>query len=389
MSGGGGHGGGGGGGGGGGKRRGHEEEHEEHENHERWLVSYADMMTLLMVLFIVMFAISQVDSKKFMALKSGLESGFGAPLSMLDGADALLDVGGAVAPDQENLAGRAGDANSDPQKSQSDSKLKAEVNPAAVADLVNKTNQAAVKQEVDNLKKAQQELQKALAAAGMSKEASTRFTERGLAVSIATDKVTFTSGSATLLPRGRKIIDALAPTLRKLPNRLEIDGHTDSNPISTAQFPSNWELSGDRASGVLRYLAGAHKIPYSRMSSGGFADTEPVKKGKDPTSMAANRRVEIVVIARIDNSAGRAIEHLGNTTAVDSTASPSPSTSASPGASTTRSTIKKSTTKEASPTKSVMTHSTQGAGNDLLGLNPTSAKTATEKKATPTKAPTR
>jgi chemotaxis protein MotB len=334
VSGGGGH-----GGGEHGKRRGgHDEEHEEHENHERWLVSYADMMTLLMVLFIVMFAISQVDSRKFMALKNGLESGFGSPLSMLDGADALLGVGGHIAPDQENLPGRAGNANADPQKDQGDSELTAEVNPEIVADLVNRTNKAAVRREVDRLKEARKRLEKALAAAGMAKGASFRFDERGLVASIATDKVLYASGSATLLPRGRKIIDALAPALKKLPNKLEIDGHTDSNPISTAQFPSNWELSGDRASGVLRYLASAHKIPYSRLSSGGFADTRPVKKGKDPASFAANRRVEIVVIARVDNSLGNAVEALGNSTAVDAgaTGSPSPTTAPHPEAAATK-----------------------------------------------------
>src|SRR5690349_23012994 len=81
---------------------------EEHENHERWLVSYADMMTLLMVLFIVMFAISQVDQKKFNALKTGLAAGFGAPVAILTGGDALLTPGGSVAPDSVNLAGAAG-----------------------------------------------------------------------------------------------------------------------------------------------------------------------------------------------------------------------------------------------------------------------------------------
>ena len=100
------------GGGGHGRRRGHEEEHEEHENHERWLVSYADMMTLLMVLFIVMFAISQVDQRKFMALKTGLAAGFGAPVAFVNGAEKLLDPGGSVAPDTVNLAGSAGDGRS-------------------------------------------------------------------------------------------------------------------------------------------------------------------------------------------------------------------------------------------------------------------------------------
>src|SRR3954447_9742555 len=90
------------------RRGGHEEEHEEHENHERWLVSYADMMTLLMVLFIVLFAISQVDSRKFAALKTGLASGFGNPVAFMPQSDSLLDQGKGVAPDALNLTGSAG-----------------------------------------------------------------------------------------------------------------------------------------------------------------------------------------------------------------------------------------------------------------------------------------
>ena len=79
-------------------KRAHEEEHEEHENHERWLVSYADMMTLLMVLFIVMFAISQVDQRKFAALKTGLSAGFGAPVAILSGGDAAAAIRAALSP---------------------------------------------------------------------------------------------------------------------------------------------------------------------------------------------------------------------------------------------------------------------------------------------------
>jgi chemotaxis protein MotB len=297
-------------------RGGHDEEPEEHENHERWLVSYADMMTLLMVLFIVMFAISQVDSKKFMALKMGLESGFGAPLSMLDGADSLLDPGGHVAPDSINLAGRAGNANADPNESQANDGTESKLNPEQIAELVNATNKAAVKQEVANLKQARKKLEAALAKAGATKAVTFHFDERGLVATIATDKVLFESGSATLLPRGRRILDALAPALGALPNLLRVDGHTDSNPIFTGMFPSNWELSTARATGVLRYLAATRKVPYSRMYATGFADTRPLKKGHDAASFTANRRVEIVVLARVDDSAGRAVEELGNTTTV-------------------------------------------------------------------------
>lgn len=360
MSGGGGH-------GGGGKRRGHEEEHEEHENHERWLVSYADMMTLLMVLFIVMFAISQVDSKKFMALKNGLESGFGSPLSMLDGADDLLSVGGHIAPDSVNLAGVAGNKNADPNESQNNDGLKSELNPEVIADLVNQTNKAAVKREVENLKKAQEDLKKALAAAGAAQGATFRFNEQGLVVSIATDKVLYASGGATMLPTGRKILDALAPTLRKLPNRLSIDGHTDSNPIATAQFPTNWELSTARATGVLRYLHSAHAFPFSRMFATGYADTRPLKPGKGAAAMTANRRVEIIVVARVDNSAGRAIESLGNPTAVDQERTPTPTPA--PAATPTPTAKPRAPAASPKPTVKTTPKPTRTSTN-ILGLEP-------------------
>jgi chemotaxis protein MotB len=295
--------------GGGHKRRGgHEEEHEEHENHERWLVSYADMMTLLMVLFIVLFAISQVDQKKFAALKTGLSAGFGAPVEILPGATSLLDPGGAVAPDSLNISGSTGgakkNANINPQI--------AKLNPNLVAKIAKETSKAQVKKEVKNLEKARKELKKALVEAGVPKGASFRFDERGLVVSIATDNVLFLSGSAQLQNQGRIILDALGPTLLDLPNRLSIDGHTDSVPISTAQFASNWELSSDRANGVLRYLHSQEKLPYGRMSSAGFADTKPRNRADTPRAFAMNRRVEIVVLARVDNSLGRAVEELGN-----------------------------------------------------------------------------
>ncbi|GLY13959.1 chemotaxis protein MotB [Kineosporia sp. NBRC 101677] len=289
-------------GGGGGKRRGHEEEHEEHENHERWLVSYADMMTLLMVLFIVLFAISQVDSKKFAALATGLSTSFGTPTEVLSGGPSLLDPGGAVAPDTMPKPGV--DGTNEPQEG--------EVDPEKVAELVKATEEAAVKEEVNNLREARKELRNALSRAGLKNGANFRFDERGLVVTIATDNVLFTSGSATLQPRGQRILNALGPTLRSLPNRLSVDGHTNSIPIRTAQFASNWELSGQRASNVLRYLHNEQSIPFRRMTFTGFADTRPRLSNDDPRAVVVNRRVEIVVVARVDESAGQAVEDLGN-----------------------------------------------------------------------------
>lgn len=293
-----------------GKRREIEEEPEEHENHERWLVSYADMLTLLMVLFIVMYAVSQVDMQKFAALRIGLAAGFGSPVDVMPGGNALLDPGGNVAPDSVNLSGDTGgevpSAMIDPQAGGPQTTEK------QVAELAKATEEAQVSQEVEKLKKAMEELKKALAQAGMKDAASFRFDERGLVATIATDKVLFENGSAVMRPAGRRILDVLAPTIRALPNRLSIDGHTNRIPISTARYPSNWELSADRATGVLRYLAWKGGISAYRMAATAYASTRERLPPEDPRSVSLNRRVEIVVLANVDDSAGRAVEELGN-----------------------------------------------------------------------------
>ena len=290
-----------------GRRGGHEEEHEEHENHERWLVSYADMMTLLMVLFIVMFAISSINQGKFDQLKQGLKNGFGAPQTMMAGGANILDSGGGVAPDPPQVdgfnQGGAGGANVNSWKAMS---------AEQVARLASATQQAQVRQEVENLKKAEAALKAALEKAGIPRGATFRFDERGLVVTIATDKVLFDSGSADLSARGRRILDAVTPALADLPNRISVDGHTNSLPIATDRFPSNWELSTDRATGVLRYLARSGGIGVDRLSAAGYADTRPLRPGSDPRAVVVNRRVEIVVLAAVDDSLGRAVAALGN-----------------------------------------------------------------------------
>jgi chemotaxis protein MotB len=288
-------------------RGGHDEEHEEHENHERWLVSYADMMTLLMVLFIVMFALSEVNQKKFDVFKVGLHAGFGSPQTMLEGGNDILDSGGAVAPDTPPIPGTT-----DGGSGGTDASSWKDASAERVGQLVTATEQAQLRQEVNNLKAAKKALQAALARAGVPKGATFRFDERGLVVTIATDKVLFDSGSAKLLPQGRRILDALEPTLARLPNQLSIDGHTNWLPIATSQFPSNWELSTDRATGVLRYLARPGGIPADRMSAAGYADTQPLLPRTNPRALTVDRRVEIVVLASTDDAQGRAIAALGN-----------------------------------------------------------------------------
>jgi chemotaxis protein MotB len=253
------------GGGGGRKRRGHE---EEHENHERWLVTYADMLTVLMALFIVMFALSVVDKAKFEKFKEGLNGDLGNGVSLLSGGPGLQ---------------QAGDTPIDLQ--------------AAITALDEKqSRQQAAAQERDDLERARQKILQALVAKHMEDKVRFELDERGLVVTVVTDDVLFALGSATLRPEGTKVLDAIAPALGALPNQVTVEGHTDDLPIS-GRFGSNWELSTERATSVLRYLLDTHSVPARRLSAAGYADQRPLTPNISGAARSANRRVEVIVRA--------------------------------------------------------------------------------------------
>ena len=276
-------------GGHGGRKRAKKHEEEEHENHERWLVSYADMMTLLLVLFVVLYAMSQVDQAKFAALAKGLAASLGGPISVtpatipegkpLDGLPGVIDIASALPP-QETV----------PQ---------AEVDAAAAQAALQRAeriaNEAAA--AYDELAEARDQIDAALTAAGFSGAAKYEIDERGLVVHIVADAVLFDAEEAVLRPEGRTILDAVAPTLADLPNALRVEGHANHLPVSAGgPWPSNWELSGYRASTVLRHL-GSRGVPEPRMSATGYSSTRPLVPQSDPDALSVNRRVDLVVLS--------------------------------------------------------------------------------------------
>src|SRR4051812_43765369 len=188
-----------------GRRRKKHHEEEEHENHERWLASYADMVTLLMCLFIVLFAMSQVDKEKFAALASGLAKSFGAPItalpgatpesSVLDGLPGAVDIASAIPPDQ--------------------TVQQAQVDAAAAQAAAERAQRIAAeaRSAYDELAAARDAINAALTAAGYPDAARYEIDERGLVVHIVADKVLFDAEQAVLRPEGQSILDAAAPTL--------------------------------------------------------------------------------------------------------------------------------------------------------------------------------
>jgi chemotaxis protein MotB len=284
-------------GGGGAKRRrgGGHEEHEEHVNHERWLVSYADMLTLLFVLFVVLFSMSSVDQKKFAELAAGLSAGFGAQSVAFQGSESTLDGSGnatqfiPIDPGVDPGDGGTGTANmSATEKQAVEAAVRAQGRAKASKDA-----QAAVK-EAENLKKVEEQISDALAKSKLLSDVKFTIDERGLVVTVITNEVVFDGNRADLRPGGAKILDAIAPALAKLPNNIEVDGHTNQLKAKTTFYPSGWELSTARASAVVRYLVD-HGLTKSRMQAVGFSDTKPLLPAADPRSVQLNRRVDVVV----------------------------------------------------------------------------------------------
>jgi chemotaxis protein MotB len=272
-------------------RRRHEE--EEHENHERWLVSYADMLTLLFCLFVVLYAMSQVDKAKFAALASGLSHSFGTPVSANDsstGSQASVLTG---LPNAVDIAAGVGETTN----SQGLSKQQVDAAAAQAALQRAQNVEAEARKAYDQLAAARAQIDQALVRSGYKGAATYQIDQRGLVVHVVADNVLFDSAQATLRPQGAKLLDAVAPTIQGLPNQVRVEGHANIEPVAPrGPWPSNWELSAYRATTVLRHLTG-DGVPEPRLSAAGYGSTQPLVPYTDPQAMNLNRRVDIVVLS--------------------------------------------------------------------------------------------
>jgi len=271
------------------RRKAHEEEHEEEGGQERWLVSYADMITLLAALFIVLFAMSSLDLAKFQRFAAALKVDLGGASNA-----GALGPGPKVNPDgldpkkvPRSGAGDARDA-ADAATKEAERRALAEKQAA----------ERARSAERDRLQQVEAEIRRQLAAVGLERSVKFRFEARGLVVQVVTDEVLFDTGSDILRPDGRRVLDGLAPALLKLPNEVSIEGHTDDRPI-TGRFASNWELSTARATSVLRYLIDVHGFPPKRVMASGYADQRPLAPNDGDPGRSLNRRVEVVILSQV------------------------------------------------------------------------------------------
>jgi len=231
-------------------RRRHKKESEG--NKERWLITYADMITLLLIFFIVMYTLSKIDAAKFETLAESLAAVFGAGSMVLD------------SPGPQVIPGTP---------------------PEQVQDIVEKA-------QLDNLKK---KLENYIQENGLATRVSVTTEERGIVLSFQ-DNVLFELGSARLTPRAREILDKVAPILADTPNYIRVEGHTDNLPINNVRFPSNWELSAARATNVVQELIREHGFAPQKLSATAYGEYRPRVPNTSPENRQLNRRVDLVIL---------------------------------------------------------------------------------------------
>ncbi len=255
----------------------------EHDNEERWLLTYADMITLLMALFMVLFSISSVNISKYQTLQESLRAAFSG--SILNGGRAILNTASYSAGSHiPSIAEVPSVMQLTPSVPNTTGGSESSLEQAA---------QAAVREQ-DNLEALQYRLRQYIAAHGLQTQVSTQIDKQGLVVTVLTDNLLFTSGSAALEPAGYPLLDEMANLLNvDQTNPIMVEGFTDNQPISTPQFPSNWELSTTRADVVVRFLI-RQGVPMTRFGAAGYAYLDPVASNATPAGRARNRRVEIV-----------------------------------------------------------------------------------------------
>ncbi len=259
----------------------------EHANHERWLVSYADFITLLFAFFTTMYAISTVDAQKLGRMVYSMRASFDGTVFTPGSADLSLSKGdGAGSALSRDVAENISTPKEKTLKEYSVANLK-ELKTNFVVD-------ALPQGEVMAMGKLRQNVEALVIKRGIGSRVRTRMEGRGLVISL--DGSFFDSGSDHLRPEGYALLDSLASELLKVNNQVRIEGHTDNVPIETERFPSNWELSTARATSIVSYLVRDFGYTPRKLSAAGYAEFRPIDTNDTPEGRARNRRVDIVVL---------------------------------------------------------------------------------------------
>jgi chemotaxis protein MotB len=253
--------------------------HPAHENHERWLVSYADFITLLFAFFVVLYASSQVDKKKMGQLAFAIQTAF-QEMGVFQG---------------KNIGPPTEDGGGGPAQPRSDLEELARMTPPKVL------GPPMSSPDLGTLKR---ELEDALAQEIQRHEIALHIGPDGLVISLR-ELGFFDSGSAVMRKDSEKSFGRVAGLIKQYPCNVRIEGHTDNVPIHTAHFKSNWELSTARATEVIRKLIQEHGFAPERLSASGYGEFHPTTTNATKEGRQMNRRVDLVILAK--GTSGRSV----------------------------------------------------------------------------------
>ncbi|MCD9022662.1 flagellar motor protein MotB [Cohnella silvisoli] len=246
--------------------------HEPHEEHpdESWLLPYSDLMTLLLALFIVLFAASSVNTSKLEEMSRAFKTAFSSGIGILD-KGALTEDNQLKRRTAEDL-----DRKDDGKKSRKTLEL----------------------EEQQNLEELQQQLDKYIQKSGLSTQLETNLNQSELLITIR-DNALFPSGSANIKQESQKLATAIGQMLHQYPGyEILVTGHTDNQPINTAEFPSNWELSSKRAVNFMKILLKYGNLDPKLFSSTAYGEYRPLESNLTDAGRAKNRRVEVSILRK-------------------------------------------------------------------------------------------
>lgn len=208
----------------------------------KWLVTFADLITLILVFFVLLFSMSHINSGKFQKLVGSM--------------------------DKTLASEKMKDVHSKESQGEAQSKMNADDLLAYIKGKLKKNN--------------------------LDDKIATKKDSRGV-ILVLQEQILFPTGEASLVPESRPFLNKIGEIIKELPNVIRVEGHTDKRPIRNSYYPSNWELSTARASSVIQYLSETYNINSSRFVAIGYGDTKPLKISNQEEEMKKNRRVEIVI----------------------------------------------------------------------------------------------
>lgn len=245
--------------------------HQEHEEHadESWLLPYSDLMTLMLALFIVLFGMSTVDAKKFEEMSQAFNS-------ILTGSVSILD--------QTSMTEKQDSANGLDKQPESSSMIK--------------NNNELMRKEQESLEALKRQLDNYIKQNGLTEDLDTKLNQSQLMITIS-DKALFSSGEAVVKSESQQLAKAISTMLQEFPDyEVIVSGHTDNVPISTYEFPSNWDLSAKRALNFMKILLQNTNLDRKKFSAIGYGEYHPVAGNDTAAGRAQNRRVEVSIIRK-------------------------------------------------------------------------------------------